>query len=68
MHFNQTVITYCLLVSSLSLSLSVEGPFVMNTHDEILAASRDYSLGINGFERAVGWQSKIGLRGRHTEA
>ena len=36
------------------------GPFVMNTHEEISQAIRDYSLGQNGFEKAPGWKSEIG--------
>uniref|UniRef100_A0A6I8T0Z4 Pirin n=1 Tax=Xenopus tropicalis TaxID=8364 RepID=A0A6I8T0Z4_XENTR len=36
------------------------GPFVMNTREEITKTIEDYSLGINGFEGAHTWQSKIG--------
>lgn len=36
------------------------GPFVMNTHEEILTAINDYSSGRNGFERARRWQSESG--------
>lgn len=34
------------------------GPFVMNTHEEIEQAYRDYSLAQNGFEHRKGWRSE----------
>ncbi|XP_010884781.4 pirin isoform X1 [Esox lucius] len=36
-----------------------QGPFVMNTQEEINQAIRDYRKETNGFERAKGWRSKI---------
>ena len=33
----------------------------MNTEAEINQAMRDYHNGKNGFERAIGWYSDIGL-------
>ena len=33
----------------------------MNTESEINQAMRDYQNGKNGFERAIGWYSEIGL-------
>ncbi|KAJ3325264.1 hypothetical protein HDU76_013223 [Blyttiomyces sp. JEL0837] len=36
------------------------GPFVMNEKSEIYQAFMDYQNGQNGFERAPGWESKIG--------
>ncbi|OMJ79800.1 hypothetical protein SteCoe_20104 [Stentor coeruleus] len=35
------------------------GPFVMNQESEIDQAMRDYSMGINGFEGARTWKSRI---------
>jgi len=43
------------------------GPFVMNTQEEIYQALRDYQAGKNGFERAPGWYSKIGLPITHAD-
>ena len=36
------------------------GPFVLNTQQEVRQAVMDYSTNSNGFERAAGWESKIG--------
>ncbi|ORX94535.1 hypothetical protein K493DRAFT_283691 [Basidiobolus meristosporus CBS 931.73] len=38
------------------------GPFVMNHSSDIQRTFVDYQLGINGFERARTWRSKIGNR------
>ncbi|XP_070552528.1 pirin-like [Ptychodera flava] len=38
-----------------------EGPFVMNTQDEVNNAWNDYTRGKNGFENSKTWNSKIGL-------
>ncbi|EJU05739.1 hypothetical protein DACRYDRAFT_113787 [Dacryopinax primogenitus] len=35
------------------------GPFVMTTKEEIMKTLQDYSMGINGFEKAHVWKSKI---------
>lgn len=41
------------------------GPFVVNTQRQAMEAVMDFRQGKNGFENAVGWESKIGkqLRG-----
>ena len=38
------------------------GPFVMNSQEELLQAVRDFQNAENGFERSLGWRSKIGQR------
>lgn len=38
------------------------GPFVETSREKIYKAFVDYQTGSNGFERAVGWESKIGQR------
>ncbi|XP_003391376.1 PREDICTED: pirin-like protein [Amphimedon queenslandica] len=38
------------------------GPFVMNSEAEIYQTFEDFSQGKNGFERAPGWKSEIGIR------
>ncbi|WWC85769.1 uncharacterized protein L201_000635 [Kwoniella dendrophila CBS 6074] len=35
------------------------GPFVVNTNQQAMEAIKDFQLGRNGFEGAVGWESKI---------
>lgn len=39
--------------------LSVTGPFVMNTREEVEQAFQDYSAGKNGFENATSWKSSV---------
>lgn len=41
------------------------GPFVETSRERIMKAFMDYQSGTNGFERAVGWESKIGKRSNH---
>jgi len=43
------------------------GPFVMNTQAEIYQAMHDYQGGKNGFEKAPGWYSQIGLPITHAD-
>lgn len=38
------------------------GPFVETSREKIMRAFMDYQTGSNGFENAVGWESKIGKR------
>ncbi|CAO1616443.1 unnamed protein product [Sympodiomycopsis kandeliae] len=38
------------------------GPFVVSEKDHIRKAVLDFQMGINGFEKAPGWKSKIGNR------
>lgn len=38
------------------------GPFVSTSREGIMQAFSDYQTGSHGFERAVGWESKIGQR------
>lgn len=40
------------------------GPMVMNTREEVMEAMRDFQMGRNGFERAVGWTAQRRLRAR----
>lgn len=40
------------------------GPFVETSRDKIMKAFMDFQYSANGFERAEGWQSKIGQRMR----
>lgn len=43
------------------------GPFVMNTDKEVRQAMKDYDSNRNGFERADGWYSEIGLPITHAD-
>jgi len=43
------------------------GPFVMNTQEEIYQAVKDFQNGKNGFEKAPGWYSQIGLSITHAD-
>ncbi|KAJ2894414.1 Pirin-like protein [Zalerion maritima] len=36
------------------------GPFVVTSRDEVMQAFMDYQTHSNGFEKAAGWESKIG--------
>jgi len=51
-----------ILVAGLPLDQKVVqyGPFVLNTQEQVYQALRDYQTQSNGFERARGWESKIG--------
>ena len=50
------------LVAGLPLDQKVVqyGPFVLNTQEQVYQALMDYQNHKNGFERAFGWESKIG--------
>ena len=50
------------LVAGLPLDQKVvqHGPFVLNSQQEVYQAMMDYRTFSNGFERAAGWESKIG--------
>ncbi|KAK6905164.1 pirin [Kwoniella mangroviensis CBS 8886] len=54
--------TRFILVAGLPLDQPVVqyGPFVVNTNRQAMEAIRDFQSGKNGFENAVGWESKIG--------
>ncbi len=39
--------------------LTILGPFVMNTREEVEQAFHDYSAGENGFENARSWKSSV---------
>jgi len=43
------------------------GPFVQTSREEIMEVVRNFQMGLNGFEKAPGWHSKIGepLTGIH---
>ena len=53
---------YVVLVAGLPLDQKVVqyGPFVLNSQEEVYQAMLDYQSHSNGFERAAGWESKIG--------
>ena len=50
------------LVAGLPLDQKVVqyGPFVLNSQEQVYQAMLDYQSHSNGFERAAGWESKIG--------
>jgi len=50
------------LVAGLPLDQKVVqyGPFVLNSQEQVHQAMLDYQSHSNGFERAAGWESKIG--------
>jgi len=50
------------LVAGLPLDQKVVqyGPFVVTSQEEVYQAMLDYQSHSNGFERAKGWESKIG--------
>ncbi|KAI0316685.1 RmlC-like cupin domain-containing protein, partial [Amylostereum chailletii] len=54
--------TECVLVAGEPLDQEVVqyGPFVMNSREEIQKTFIDYRMGMNGFEKAHSWKSKIG--------
>lgn len=51
-----------ILVAGLPLDQNVVqyGPFVVNSKEEVYQAMMDFQTHSNGFERAKGWESKIG--------
>lgn len=51
-----------ILVAGLPLDQKVVqyGPFVLNSQEQVYQAMLDYQSHSNGFERAAGWESKIG--------
>jgi hypothetical protein len=51
--------TECFTYGSYQEPIVQYGPFVMNTEKEIQQAMSDFQSGRNGFERALGWTSKI---------
>ena len=55
------------LVAGLPLDQKVVqyGPFVLNSQEQVYQAMLDYQSHSNGFERAAGWESKIGKRMVH---
>ncbi len=40
------------------------GPFVVSTRQEVQQTLMDFQLHMNGFEKAMGWESKIARRAR----
>lgn len=55
------------LVAGLPLDQKVVqyGPFVLNSQAEVQKALMDFRTHSNGFERAEGWESKIGKSMMH---
>lgn len=53
---------FIVLVAGLPLDQKVVqyGPFVLTSQEEVYQAMLDYQSHSNGFERAKGWESKIG--------
>lgn len=43
-------------------SLLPRRPFVLTSQEAVRQTLLDFQMGINGFERAPGWKSKIGGR------
>lgn len=63
MQYRKAVLmTKIVLVAGLPLDQKVVqyGPFVLNSQEEVYQAMMDYQTQSNGFERAKGWESKIG--------
>ena len=61
--FAAYILTACpVIVAGLPLDQQVVqyGPFVVSTQQEVQQAMMDYRTFSNGFERAAGWESKIG--------
>lgn len=58
--------TQFILISGEPLDQTVvqHGPFVMTTREEIQRTLMDYSMGVNGFEKAHSWKSEIGKQRR----
>ena len=56
------LLTIPVLIAGLPLDQKVVqyGPFVVTSQDEVYQALMDYQTHSNGFERAKGWESKIG--------
>jgi len=50
------------LVAGLPLDQKIiqYGPFVLTSQKDVFQAVQDYQSSSNGFERGMGWESKIG--------
>jgi hypothetical protein len=42
-----------------------QGPFVMNTEEEVKQAMEDFKQAKNGFEKVLSWQSEAVKSGEH---